>query len=52
MRLLLEEHKAALLLGPGALAQLLSELCRKRAAKCLFRVGKTWKTLFFAQKTM
>jgi hypothetical protein len=51
MRLLLEEHKAALLLGPGA--QLLSELCRKRAAKCLFRVGKTWKNpLFFAQKTM
>jgi len=62
MRLLLEEHKAALaqcldyvvlerkskgtpLLGPGTFAQLLSELCRRRGAKCLFRVGKLGKPL-------
>jgi len=62
MRLLLEEHKAALAqclehvvlerkrkgtppLGPGTLAQLLSELCRRRGAKCLFRVGKLGKPL-------
>jgi hypothetical protein len=45
MRLLLEGHKAALLLGSGTLAQPLSELCRRRGAKCLFRVGKLGKPL-------
>ena len=32
-------------LGPGTLARLLSELCRRRGAKCLFRVGKLGKPL-------
>ena len=31
--------------GPGALAQLLSELCRKHGAKCLFHVGGCGKPL-------
>jgi hypothetical protein len=31
--------------GPGTLAQLLSELCRKRGAKCLFHVGGCGKPL-------
>jgi len=37
--------KGAPLLGPGTLAWLLSELCRKHGAKCLFRVGKLGKPL-------
>jgi hypothetical protein len=62
MRLLLEEHRAALAqclehvvlerkrkgappLGPGTLARLLSELCRRRGAKRLFRVEKLGKPL-------
>ncbi|MCC6065088.1 MAG: hypothetical protein LM576_03820 [Thermofilum sp.] len=32
-------------LGPGTLARLLTELCRRRGAKCLFRVGKLGKPL-------
>jgi hypothetical protein len=32
-------------LGPGTLAQLLSELCRKHGAKCLFYVGGCGKLL-------
>jgi hypothetical protein len=39
------KSKGTLQLGPGALAQLLSELCRRRGAKCLFRVGKLGKPL-------
>jgi len=31
-------------LGPGALAQLLSELCRKHGAKCLLHVGGCGET--------
>ena len=37
--------KGAPRLGPGALAQLLSELCRKHGAKCLFHVGGCGKPL-------
>jgi hypothetical protein len=37
-------------LGPGAFARLLSELCRKRGAKRLFRVGKLRKPLSAAAK--
>jgi hypothetical protein len=32
-------------LGPGAFARLLSELCRRRSVKCLFRVGRLGKPL-------
>ena len=32
-------------LGPGTLARLLSELCRRRGAKCLFRVGRLGRPL-------
>jgi hypothetical protein len=37
--------KGAPRFGPGALAQLLSELCRKHGAKCLFHVGGSRKPL-------
>jgi hypothetical protein len=39
------KRKGTLPLGPGTLAQLLFELCRRRGAKCLFRVGKLGKPL-------
>jgi hypothetical protein len=39
------KRKGALPLGPGTLAWLLSELCRRRGAKYLFRVGKLGKPL-------
>ena len=38
-------RKGAPPLGPGTLARLLTELCRRRGAKCLFRVGKLGKPL-------
>jgi len=39
------KSKDAFQLGPGAFARLLSELCRRRGAKCLFRVEKLGKPL-------
>ncbi|MCC6051377.1 MAG: hypothetical protein LM580_11760 [Thermofilum sp.] len=38
-------RKGAPPLGPGTLARLLTELCRRRGAKRLFRVGKLGKPL-------
>ncbi|MCC6050666.1 MAG: hypothetical protein LM580_08155 [Thermofilum sp.] len=41
MRLLLEKHKGAPPLGLGALARLLTELCKRRGAKRLFPWGSS-----------
>ena len=39
------KRKGAPPLGPGTLTRLLSELCRRRGAKCLFRVGRLGRPL-------
>jgi hypothetical protein len=39
------KSKGTLQLGPGTLAQLFSELCKRHGAKCFFRVGKLGKPL-------